>query len=138
MRQLGLEAAALPEALDRVQRALAGTLADPRGRWILDPSHREARSEMPLSGWLDRRLVEVVLDRTFVDGEGVRWIIDFKTGDHAGGGLDAFLDREQARYAGQLLRYGRLMSSLDGRPIRLGLYFPMVAGWRSWSPGTGP
>jgi len=77
-------------------------------------------------------LLSLVIDRTFVDADGVRWIVDFKTSDHSGGGLDEFLDREQARYRDQLERYGRALSLLDSRPQRLALYFPLVGGWREW------
>ena len=75
----------------------------------------------------------MVIDRSFVDADGVRWIVDYKSGRHEGGGSRAFLDREQERYREQLERYGRLMSAMDGRPIRLALYFPALAGWREWA-----
>jgi hypothetical protein len=42
--------------------------------------------------------------------------------------LDAFLDREQERYRGQLERYAAVLRKLDARPIRLGLYFPLLGG----------
>ena len=74
--------------------------------------------------------VSVVVDRTFVDDDGRRWIVDYKTSSHEGAGLDAFLDRERERYAAQLATYARLMGG--ERPARLGLYFPLVAGWREW------
>jgi ATP-dependent exoDNAse (exonuclease V) beta subunit len=138
LRQLGLEEQALEEALVRVEAALVRTLSDPRGRWILDARHAGALSEYALSGWLDQRLVEVVLDRSFVDDEGVRWIIDYKTGEHTGGALEAFLDREVERYRGQLTRYARLMAGVEQRTIRLGLYFPMMGGWRSWALEAAP
>ena len=50
-------------------------------------------------------LVRVVIDRSFVDAAGVRWIVDYKTSRHEGAGLDEFLDREQERYRPQLERY---------------------------------
>ena len=78
----------------------------------------------------------LVIDRTFVDTDGVRWIVDFKTSDHRGGGIDTFLDREQARYREQLERYGYVMARLDPRPQRLALYFPLAGGWREWEPGV--
>jgi hypothetical protein len=49
-----------------------------------------------------------------------------------GWGLDAFLDREQERYRSQLERYATVLRKLDARPIRLGLYFPLLGGWREW------
>jgi len=64
----------------------------------------------------------------------VRWIVDFKTGRHEGGAVDAFLAREVERYRGQLERYARIVRALDARPIRLALYYPLVdGGWREWA-----
>jgi len=58
-------------------------------------------------------------------------IIDYKTGAHTGGGLDEFLDREQERYRQQLEPYASAMSKMEERPIRLGLYFPLLGGGES-------
>ena len=98
---------------------------DPRGRWLLDASHAESANEFAICGLLGGEFRELVLDRTFVE-DGVRWIIDYKTGRHEGGDRSAFLDREMQRYKGQLDTYAELMNRLDPRPIRLGLYFPML------------
>ncbi len=125
-------------SLRRVMEALKRTLGDSRGRWILDSGHEEATVEWPLSGVDHGNLVHVVLDRTFVDQEGVRWIIDYKTGAHEGPGVEAFLDNEEHRYRPQLERYARLLSQRDSRPIRLGLYFPLLRGWREWSFRNDP
>jgi len=130
----GIPAPELPAALARVEEALRGVLEDPRGRWLLDPGHEAARSELALCGVDGGTVVNVVIDRSFVDADGVRWIVDYKSGRHEGGDRQAFLDREQARYREQLERYGRLMSAMDPRPIRLALYFPVLGGWREWSP----
>ena len=72
---------------------------------------------------------KLVLDRTFVTQDGTRWIVDYKVGAHEGADVEAFLDSEQIRYRGQLEAYG---AALDPR-ARLGLYFPLVPGWREWS-----
>jgi ATP-dependent exoDNAse (exonuclease V) beta subunit len=132
LREQGLSGTPLADAAQRVERALAATVADPRGRWLFDPAHSEARSELALTAQLDGQLVALVVDRTFVAADGTRWIVDFKTSDHRGGGLEAFLDREQARYRDQLERYARALAALDPRPQRLALYFPLVGGWREW------
>jgi ATP-dependent helicase/nuclease subunit A len=112
--------------------AVASTLADARGRWLFDPRHTDAHSEYALTGIRDGAPVHVVLDRIFVDAEGVRWIVDFKLSQHQGAGRDAFLDSEQARYRPQLDAYGEVVRALGAQPIRLGLYFPLLAGWREW------
>jgi len=85
-----------------------------------------------ISGWLDGQLVNGIVDRSFVDDEGALWIVDYKTGRHEGGALEAFLDREQARYRPQLERYARLMAGRHAGPTWMGLYFPQHAAWRAW------
>jgi ATP-dependent exoDNAse (exonuclease V) beta subunit len=76
------------------------------------------------------------LDRTFIDAGGTRWIIDYKTSLHEGGNADAFMDAEVDRYRAQLERYAAAMASIDARPIRVGLYFPLLAGFRDWAPAA--
>ena len=132
LKQEGVLAAERETALARVRQALTGVLADPRGRWILSGEHEDAHSEHRLTGELDGAFANIVLDRTFVDRSGVRWIVDYKTGVHEGGDLDAFLDRERERYRDQLERYAALLARIEMRPIRLGLYFPLLRGWREW------
>jgi ATP-dependent exoDNAse (exonuclease V) beta subunit len=125
---LGVPRAELDEAAARVSDALRATLDDPRGRWLLGPRD-EGHAEYAVTGVAGGRIVNAVMDRTFVDGDA-RWIVDYKTGTHAGGDADAFLDQERERYRGQLETYAALMRALDSRPIRLGLYFPLLHGWR--------
>ena len=131
LANLGVSPEDLNEASQRVEKGLLQALSDPRGRWILEP-HHEAESEMRIAGLLDGKLVEATIDRTFVDEQDIRWIIDYKTSEHQGGDLEAFLENEQSRYREQLERYARLLFQQDARPIRLGLYFPLLGGWREW------
>ena len=133
LRAEGVPAAELDQAGARIEDALRGVIADERGRWILDSTHSEATSELRLSAHLDDQVVHVALDRTFVDAQGTRWIVDYKTGTHEGGDLQAFLDREQERYREQLERYAKIMAGLDSRPVRLALYFPLLRAWREWA-----
>ena len=88
------------------------------------------------------------IDRTFVDQDGTRWIIDYKTSRHEEEEVDAFLDQQQDRYKEQLEKYGASMKLQDdihgriraergqepgtARTIRLGLYFPLLQGWLEW------
>ena len=123
------------DAVDRIVQSLIQALEDPRGRWILAP-HDRARSEWRLTGVIDGSLMNAVIDRTFVDASGVRWIIDFKTGSHEGTDVDAFLDNEQRRYRPQLDTYAALIGNMASEnaqvPIKRGLYFPLLRGWREW------
>lgn len=136
LARLGVPEARLKVALEEIGAALQAALEDERGRWILSAQHEKASCELALSSKRDGRIDHMVIDRTFVDEHGTRWIIDYKTGAHTGGGVDEFLDREQERYRQQLERYAGIMSKMEERPIRLGLYFPLLGGWREWSFST--
>ncbi len=131
LKRLGVPASEMDHAVGRVSAALSASVADTRGRWMLD-AHPEARAELRLTGLIAGEMTDVVIDRTFIDEHGVRWIIDFKTSVHEGADREAFLDNERVRYAAQLQRYGALMRMAEDREIRLGLYFPLLGGWREW------
>jgi ATP-dependent exoDNAse (exonuclease V) beta subunit len=131
LAQLGVPAAELARTAQRAERAIARTLASERGRWILNDTHQGARSELAFTAAVDGRMVRGTIDRTFIDRDGTRWVIDFKTSAHEGGGLTAFLDEQQRRYRGQLERYGRIFGE-QGSRVRLGLYFPLLDEWREW------
>ena len=119
-------------AVERVAQALERTLAHDRGRWLLRADHRGSATELALTGRVNGEILRVVIDRTFVDADGVRWIVDYKTSRHEGAGLEEFLDREQERYRPQLERYATFMRRLGPETVRLGLYFPLLAAWREW------
>jgi ATP-dependent exoDNAse (exonuclease V) beta subunit len=127
---LGVEPQAVAAAAERVAAALERALADPRGRWVLG-QHEEASSELKMTIRAGDALEHVRLDRTFV-AEGRRWIVDFKTSQHEGGELTAFLESEVARYAPQLERYARAVAAVDARPVQLALYFPLLGELRAW------
>ena len=75
-------------------------------------------------------IVNVVIDRTFVDATGTRWVVDFKTSPHEGGDRETFLDEEVRRYEAQLRRYAHLARGLGPQPVRAGLYYPLLGAWR--------
>jgi len=109
-------------AAELVAAALANAIADERGRWLLGP-HAKAASEYRLT--TPQRNFRI--DRYVEDADGARWVVDYKTSSHQGGGAEAFLDGERARYAAQLDAYA---AALGG--ARRGLYFPLLKGWREW------
>ena len=130
LRREGVPEREQAEAANLVLTALARTVADERGRWILGAGHREAHSELALTGVTAGRLRSVVIDRCFVDDTGTRWVIDYKTSRHEGGGLESFLDQEMQRYQGQLSGYLALARALGPQPVRAALYFPLLGALR--------
>ncbi len=124
----GIPETELSGAAERIVEALTRTLQDSRGRWLLG-AQREARNEYRITALVDGERRNLVIDRTFVDAHGRRHIVDYKTSSHEGGEPEGFLDSERERYRQQLERYAIALGAGD---VDLGLYFPLLSGWRAW------
>ncbi|MFQ5715640.1 MAG: PD-(D/E)XK nuclease family protein, partial [Nitrospinales bacterium] len=113
------------DAAAQAIKAVRNILGDETGRWILK-KRQEQKSEFPLTGILENNYHNRIIDRTFVDENGTRWIVDFKTGEHQGTDLEGFFEEEKERYRPQLDQYEKLIR-LGGetRPIKKALYYPM-------------
>ncbi|GAB1259806.1 UvrD-helicase domain-containing protein [Aurantivibrio plasticivorans] len=126
LRQLGIQKQVAGSESKRILQALTTMLNDQTGRWLLDNSHEQSASELPL---LDPNVGfrEFRIDRTFVDG-GTRWVVDYKSSEPAPNqSVDDFVLMEVAAYRTQLARYATLMSQLDpAHPTKQGLYFPLM------------
>ena len=124
LRQHGLSAQALSRGAERVEEIVERVLADASGRWILSCRHREAASEFALL----HRGQSLVVDRSFVDDDGVRWLIEYKTAapESSDADLDRFASTMMERHRAQLDRYAEALSALHGEPVRCALYFPAV------------
>jgi ATP-dependent exoDNAse (exonuclease V) beta subunit len=127
---LGVPATEQEGALQTILAALDRTLKSARGRWIL-AEHAESDCELALTGLLAGQLIHAVIDRTFVDEQGIRWVIDYKVSrPKAGESGPAFFSNKLEQYRGQLESYRQLLQILEpGRTIRAALYFPLLDGW---------
>ncbi|MDQ6957833.1 MAG: UvrD-helicase domain-containing protein [Mariprofundaceae bacterium] len=134
----GLSGALLEEALVRCEKGLRNALNSEKGQWVLSGAHRDAHCEWALSVEDHGTASHHVMDRSFVDEHGTRWIIDYKTAAHEGGNIRHFLDEEQKRHAPQLQRYAATLKKLEPeREIKTALYFPMLDAWREWEQDSG-
>jgi ATP-dependent exoDNAse (exonuclease V) beta subunit len=123
---LGLNKAEAKWASVECLKTLEAALSLNIGRWALS-RHAQGETEYRVSGVIDNEVRRFAIDRTFVDEEGSRWVIDYKTGSHAGGDLEAFLAGEKERYAAQLGAYKKLVEEMDkGRRVRCALYYPAL------------
>lgn len=129
---LGMTEADLLVSMQIIKNAMTNMLHDPRGQWILHP-HSEAQSEFALC----IKQKTIIIDRTFVDEAGTRWIIDYKSADLTDLDLETFLESERKQYEKQLFEYYQAMREIDQRPIKIGLYFPMVPAWKEWEFENG-
>lgn len=124
--ELGTPSSLLEEGAGTVMTAIITALESSRGQWILGP-HAEAACEFEVSGGVGGRLVRAVIDRTFVDESGVRWIIDYKTGEKAQGADERDLDG----YRLQLGLYARLLGGLyPEEELRGAIYQPLLDRWQ--------
>ena len=83
----------------------------------------DADSEYAVTGILDGALATAYFDRTFEE-DGVRWIIDYKTGEADSD--PSSLKATAARYRPQLARYRTLAESLFDAPIKTALYLTAI------------
>ncbi len=128
----GLSGTELESACENLAAAVENVKSDSRAAWIFSSDHSRIRTEWPLTGMVDDSLVRIVIDRTFVDRSGIRWIIDFKSGRREGGDITRFLEQEKQRYHSQMARYAQIMHNLEKNRIMLALYFPLLKEWRQW------
>jgi len=119
----------LEAAIGRVAAALAHAVTDEHGRWLLGPK-QDACNERRITATIGNERVNLVIDRTFRGADNQRWIIDYKTSSHEGADTEVFLDRERERYQAQLARYA---AAVGDEGAMLGLYFPLLRGWREWN-----
>jgi len=124
LQAMGTGTAALEESVDIIEAAFDRTLQSDTGRWILSGKHPEHACELALSGVIDGQLINAVIDRTFVDRDGVRWIIDYKSGFAHGDDAETFLETEADHYRDQLDLYRTLFEQLGETDIRTALYLP--------------
>lgn len=129
LKRMGLQDDILHDAYLLVIQALENMLQDINGRWILDPRHRERRSEWHLSVKSSKSIDNVIIDYAFVDQDDVRWIVDYKL-THAAQMNENALHREIIKYQEQLLQYQKILMSIEtNRSVRCGLYFPLAKTW---------
>ena len=121
----GMSPLKLEATTEKGLRALKNILKDESGRKILQ-RYAQEESEYALTFKDDRNFRTKIVDRTFVDENGVRWIIDYKTGERTGGNIEGFFKQEIERYRPQLESYEQLIR-LQGeiRPIKKALYYPL-------------
>jgi len=132
LRALRVPANRIDYALKRLTKALNNIQTD-KDTHFLFKDYAEQQNEYALSALEDGVVNTYRIDRTFVDEQGVRWIVDYKSTDTRNQDIESFVDEQiKDRHQDQLERYGRLMSQIDAKPIRLAVYFPLLKQLRSW------
>jgi ATP-dependent exoDNAse (exonuclease V) beta subunit len=136
--QDGLNGELLETAMARVMHSLQNAVHNESLIWALNPSHAESAVELALSSISEVGQANHIVDRTFVDDQGVRWIVDYKTSWLEAAASEAdrkmFIEEQVAVYRPQLARYGDLFKAMEERPQKWILYFTALDAWVEVKP----
>ena len=122
LKAMGFNANELSSALELLKQQLTQLFNDPIGQWLIK-AHDNEQNEYAM---LTRERGEVatrIIDRTFIE-QGIRWIIDFKTGRED--------SKTKTHHREQVNEYAALLSSRSDTPIRCGLYYLSSGTWVDW------
>jgi len=125
-------------AVQRLAKAVSNIQADTEAHFLFS-DNPTAQNEYAISAYEQGAVKNYRIDRTFVDEQGRRWIVDYKSTDTNASDVVAFVDEQVAiRHRAQLERYGDLLEEIDRadhhekRPIKLAVYFPLLKQLRVW------
>jgi len=131
LKQLGVGKGDISNAVEMVYENLRQTLSDEQGIFLLS-KHQQSVNELALERLEESGFRTYFIDRSFIDDNGIRWIVDYKTSTHQGSGLDKFLSGQKRYYKNQLENYASLFTELESRPIKLALYFTAYQKLIQW------
>lgn len=131
LQQLGLNPATAQAQLTLIAEQLSNISNDSQGQWLLNPQHQDSACELALSMRLADSSVNLIIDRTFIDEQGTRWIVDYKTAAPSPEqSIDDFIAAEAIHYRPQLERYRQAFQQWQpGCPVRCALYFTALPRW---------
>ncbi len=122
LKATGLDSSELTAAMEQLNEQLTRIFNDPVGQWIIR-SHDQEQNEYALLTQHQGDVVTRIIDRTFCD-QGIRWIIDFKTGRED--------SKTQEHHRRQVNEYAELLASRTEAPIRCGIYYLSSGTWVDW------
>ncbi len=119
-------------ALQRLVTAVENIQIDQQAHFIFQ-DYPVAQNEYAVSTLENGVVKKYRLDRTFVDADNVRWVVDYKSTVTKSDNIAAFVAEQIAeRHQPQLEKYGELISKIDNRPIKLAVYFPLLKHLHTW------
>ena len=120
LRTMGFVDQEFDMALTQIQTHIKAFYQDERGQWIAQQRSDEQNEYALLT---ELNAATRIIDRTFTE-QGVRWIIDFKTGQSE--------SEAQSQHRTQLELYAELFRTSTALPIRCGLYYLNTLQWMEW------
>ena len=134
LSQHGLPKDQMTLALERVKVSLCHSIANSNFVWAMQNTHKASACELALTSKSSDGIQNHIVDRTFVDDDGTRWIIDYKTSVFEGDEVEAFIDKQIQHYRPQLARYSKLFNQMESRAQKWVLYFSYLDRWVEIEP----
>ncbi len=104
-----LDGEEVERSVDFIEKSVRKTVGAPELAWIFDPELEDSQCELKMLRTGNASIERSVIDRTFIDGHGARWIIDYKTArPPPSGGVEDFVQAQRQLHRGQLARYRSL------------------------------
>ena len=122
LRPLQLPSMEMKRILSHIKATVLKNLSDPKINWIFDNEYREGACELRISRKQNGHTRQFVIDRTFVDQDDTRWIIDYKTSQQQPEQTESeFIQSQTEKYRSQLENYRDLVKTTENRTTRLAL-----------------
>lgn len=114
----------ITHALAKIEESLLNTAENSNLSWIFDHEHKQSAAELALQSFANGYIRTHVIDRTFIDRQGIRWIIDYKSSEPSNKQpLESFIEEQVELYSRQLSRYKALFEGEENKGIKTALLF---------------
>ncbi|MCB1672130.1 MAG: UvrD-helicase domain-containing protein [Gammaproteobacteria bacterium] len=121
------EKADLDAAVGHIEASVRGCIEHRETAWLFNPGLAESAAELPVSRNVEGTLFHYLIDRTFVDPDNVRWIVDYKSAvPDPGSSEEAFIARQISQHRPQLDNYRRLFNAMESRPVKTALLLTAI------------
>ena len=108
-------------------------------RWALTTDFAQSNNELAITSagmsFTDKDgndYIQHIIDRTFVDEDDLRWIVDYKTSfynNEMQQSQQQFIDEQVKKYQPQLNRYAQLFAEIEHKKQVRVLYFSYIDAW---------
>ena len=128
LEQYSFEASDIKSAIARIELTLNNTTQSPELQWIFDAGAQHSAAELVMQEQSPGYVQTHIIDRTFIDAQGIRWIIDYKSAEVADKqSEDEFIEEQMELYSEQLQRYKNLFAEENNQGIKTALLFTSIA-----------
>lgn len=117
----------LDDAVRTIRESVLGSIEDEIESWIFDHSLKDSSCELEISQRTAFGSRKFIVDRSFIDKDDTRWIIDYKTARPAASqDLQDFINVQSQQHDEQLQNYKSLFEEMETRPTKIALFFTSI------------